>query len=609
MDVSNTENHWAMPTMTQNTQKTKWRPSIRFNLVLMNFILLFLLFPTISFILFHELSNFRDAQLNRSLNQLQSAMQESGISLARSLSLSAEQAIAGYDYTFLTNMLTQIVEKDPDVSYALIMDPERRAIAHNRIDQIGIIQNDAFSLKAQELLKRHFTPSQSGNSPPEFVSFTNDDIAANDRGTQPIFEIIVPVYNGLLLAGVLRCGISMAKLQVQTNQMRNDWSYQIWQFKKFVFSMTGLFFLIGFLVAYIFTVFFVRSTRLLSLGVHEVASGNLDIAIETDSMFCSEFESYASGFNEMTRQLRTSLKTLDEYNKSLEDKVQARTSELKDAQAELLHKAHEAGMAEMAVGVLHNIGNAITPAKIEASLLHRRIKESPFRSKLPGALQQIQRAIQHPDQLSDTEKKRLMEICQILPESIQELTDVSLVELHKICTKHEHIEEIIHLQMRYAKLLGSYEETDINFIVQDALTMLDEAITRRFIQVKLSLGAIPPVKIEKAKMIQIIINLIKNGYEAMDDLTLPHRRLHITTSVTEGTPQMVRLSIKDTGCGFTADAKAKMFQFGYTTKSTGSGFGLHSCANFLIANNGTLTAASGGPGKGAEFVVQLPLSA
>lgn len=573
----------------------------------MNFILLCLLFPTISLTLYHELANFRDEQLNRNISQLQKAMQERGISVARSLALVAEQAIAGYDYTFLTDLMTQVVNNDPDISYILVMDPERRTIAHHNIDQVGAIQNDQLSKQAQVLMLKNFPP-QPAVSAPEFISFLGEKGLTDGIPAQAVFEIVVPIHNGLQVVGALRCGVSLTGLTTQTDQTRSDWAIKMRQFKTFVLSMTGFFFLVGFLVAYVFTNFFVKSTTILSQGVHQVASGDLDVNIETGRMFCSEFENYATAFNEMTHQLRASLSTLDEYNKSLEDKVQARTNALHAAQTELLHKAHEAGMAEMAVGVLHNIGNAITPAKVETSLLQRRLRDSPILTKLPAAIKKIQTALEQPDRLAEAEKKRLIEICRFLPASIQEVNDMALGELQKISGKHEHIEEIINLQMRYARLLGTYEEVDINQMVQDALKMLNDSISRRFIQLELSLGKIPPVRIEKAKMIQIIINLVKNGYEAMDDPTLPQRSLRISTSVTEETPPMVKVSVKDTGYGFSKAERANMFQFGYTTKATGSGFGLHSCANFLIANRGTLTAASEGKGQGAEFVIQLPVS-
>ncbi len=595
----------SLPEELVKPNRNKWRPGLRVYLVLMNLVLLCLLFPTISIFFFHEITSFRDSQLDRTIYNLRQSLEDRGDSLAQSLTLSAGQAIAGYNFTFLNNLMGQVVENDPEILYALVMDKDRRVIAHNQVSVISTLADDEMAKQAVSLI------SKGGRGRTDLVAtdfnYIEGSLFVDDKEIS-ILEVVMPVHSGLEMVGVLRCGFSLEGLYTEIEQVKQEWAGKMRKFRTFFLSLTGVFFLVGLLVAVFFNRFFVRSTMVLSEGVRKVGRGDLTHQIPIDLMFCHEFDSFASGFNEMTHQLRISLNQLDDYSRSLEQKVLDRTKELHEAQAELLQQAHEAGMAEMAVGVLHNIGNAITPAKVDAILLGRRLRDSAIRTGLVSAASQMLKGLDHPEELMPSEKGRLMSIIKLLPDSIREEYDNAIADIDKICAKHEHIEGIISLQMRYARLIGKYEEVDVNLVVEDALRMLGESIERRSIELIKTLGDIPMVRIEQAKIIQIVINLIKNGYEALDEVDLlQERRIEIATSfVQEGSAQVV-LSVKDTGVGFTQEEKEKMFRFGYTTKKTGSGFGLHSCANFMMANKGSLAAKSAGKGKGAEFVVKIPV--
>ena len=93
----------------------------------------------------------------------------------------------------------------------------------------------------------------------------------------------------------------------------------------------------------------------------------------------------------------------------------------------------------------------------------------------------------------------------------------------------------------------------------------------------------------------------------MEQVAAADRVLVLTIRREQGPPDRLVLSVKDNGIGFTPDAQRKLFKFGYTSKTKGSGFGLHSCANYLIARNGSISAHSEGLNKGAEFVVRLAI--
>jgi len=584
------------------------RPSIRTYLIAMNMIVLCLLFPTVSIFFLDEVSAFRDTQLARALQEMRGNLEGRGLSLTRSMALSASQAIAGYDFTFLNIMVHQVAADDTEIRYCIVMDDRRKATAHSVSEKVGSILDGPLDLAAAEFLATLPKIRNHANHPAEDVRFV-DGTLAGPAGEEPVMEVVTPIYNGDRLWGVLRCGYSLQRLQAETSRVEEEWARKMRDFNFSFLSMSAIFFSMGAVIAALFTRSFARSMDRLGDGVARVTEGNLRHKISQSGMVCAEVMELSGAFNGMTDRLRLSYDELEEHRRSLADKVEEKTRELKEAQANLIQQAHEAGMAEMAVGILHNIGNAITPAKISTSLLRQRVTQSAIRRNLPLALEQIRAVVEKGDTMVETEKHRLLDLLRLLPAGLDEECEHLSRELALIAEKHDHIEAIINLQMRYARLFGQEEEVNISRLAEDALRLLRDAILKREVVVARELAEVPPVHIEEAKLIQIFINLIKNGYEAMEELPPEARRLVVSTGFEPGEPGMVVFSVRDQGLGFAPEDREKLFQFGYSTKERGSGFGLHSCANYIIAQRGRIFARSAGLGKGAEFIVKLPVAA
>ena len=421
-------------------------------------------------------------------------------------------------------------------------------------------------------------------------------------------EVITPVYSGASLAGFLRCGYSLTELENETKIARHEWTAKLNALKGSFMFISVLFFLVGGVIAFLFTRTFVHSMRILSDGVEKITKGDLRHRIHMDGIVCTEFTQLSDSFNSMTDKLRSSYEQLEQYSKNLEQKVEERTKDLKSAQANLLRQAHEAGMAEMAVGILHNIGNAITPAKVSTDLLIKRIAGSTIRSHIDELMQRLSRFIDDPAALSPQEKEQAQQIVSVLPEALTEEYDHINKVIKRIRDKHEHIEAIIHLQMRYAKLSGDIEKVRVKKVLLDSLEMLEELISKYSVTLSKDFDPdVPPIRIDQTRLLQVMINLVKNAVEAMRDTDPEKRFLSIATRF-DREKGAITIAIKDTGVGFEPETRKLLFAYGYTTKETGSGFGLHSCANFLIANRGSIEAKSEGTGKGAEFIVTLPSS-
>jgi signal transduction histidine kinase len=415
------------------------------------------------------------------------------------------------------------------------------------------------------------------------------------------------VYTGTTLAGFLRCGYSLSKLDTDIAVLRQEWDNKINSLKTTFIAITLIFFLVGALVSFLFTRTFIRSMHVLSDGVNKISRGDLKHRIWMDGLVCQEFTHLSDSFNSMTEKLSISHDQLEQYSRNLELKVEERTRDLKMAQANLLRQAHEAGMAEMAVGILHNIGNAITPAKVSIALLIKRINESRVRNHIKDVMARLDTLLFQTPTSSREEAEKLKQIVAVLPDALIEEYDHINNEIKRIRDKHEHIESIIHLQLRYARLSGNVENVNINKVVLDSLEMLDESIRKYSVAITKDLDPdLPSIRIEQAKFLQVMVNLVKNALEAMRDTDPDGRILHVSTQL-DSNGENISIAIKDSGMGFDREDKKKLFTYGYTSKKEGSGFGLHSCANFLIAKKGSIEAISSGPGTGAEFIVHLPL--
>lgn len=577
------------------------RPTIRLYLISMNMLLLGVLFPLFSALFMREMVQLRDIQLERNIQTIRQALATRSSSLVRSTALSAKEAVAGFDFTFLQNLLSEVTQDDQDIDSCMVLDKNQTVIAHNDHTLIGNSLNAHEHNQITQLMDTKFPATPSDQIEVQLIW------PGNDAPDSMVMEAMFPIYNGNAFWGVMRCSYSLKSIDLQINKAKAEWSGQLRQLKSYFALLLIGFLLIGFILAILLTRSFVRTTQVLHSGVREVADGDFEHEISMPGgIVCEEFAGLVSSFNTMTTKLRLSHQQLDDYAKSLEEKVVERTRALHEAQGLMIQQAHEAGLAEMAVGVLHNIGNAITPAQISAMTLSQRLTDNPLRTRLTPALLPLLEFLSGLRELSPEEKMRLAKIIKHLPTGIKEEFDFIVNELQDISSKHHHIEDIIKLQMRYAHLQDNPALIDIKHLVQDAINFLADAIHKQQIKVEVKLAETPAVRAEESKLLQVMVNLIKNGYEAIAANNGETRKLTIETAVEPGEPPLVLFSVQDSGCGFTEEEKGHLFAFGYSSKERGSGFGLHSCANYMIANHGTIEAESPGPKQGAKFTVRLP---
>lgn len=294
------------------------------------------------------------------------------------------------------------------------------------------------------------------------------------------------------------------------------------------------------------------------------------------------------------------------------DITQAKETEtaLEQAQRALLLASRQAGMAEVATGVLHNVGNVLNSLNVAASVITAGMRD-PRVDTLHRVGQLLRLHEETGDLLrflADDPKGRLVPglVCSLGNHFVSE-RDRLLRELAELQANVDHIKEIVSMQQEYASAMGVTEPLDADVLMEDALRMNAAALTRHDVQLVREFTPVPRVVAERGKVLQILINLIRNAKYACDEGGAQPKLIRV--GVTRAPSGAVQLSVADNGVGIPPGNLNRIFQHGFTTRPTGHGFGLHSSALAAKEMKGSLAVASGGPGQGAVFTLVLPTAA
>ncbi|HEX5462510.1 MAG TPA: MHYT domain-containing protein [Steroidobacteraceae bacterium] len=275
-------------------------------------------------------------------------------------------------------------------------------------------------------------------------------------------------------------------------------------------------------------------------------------------------------------------------------------------QLQLQEASRHAGMAEVATGVLHSVGNVLNSLGVSAAMLQARLRESRVGN--------VERAVK----LMDAQGARLGDFFasdprgRELPGYLRQLGEHLVAEQRVLCdeaqavvTHVEHIGKIVAAQQTYARHGGSLEEIDVAELLEHALVM--HFTGSAGITVRRENRAVGKAMVDRHKLLQIMGNLLSNARHALRERTQAPREL--TVRLRALPPGFYAIDVEDTGVGISAESMQRLFEFGFTTKKEGHGFGLHASAILAREMGGELTARSDGTNRGACFTVRLPIAA
>ena len=315
------------------------------------------------------------------------------------------------------------------------------------------------------------------------------------------------------------------------------------------------------------------------------------------------------------------------FAEGLEETVQLRTKELSDRNGELVHEIDErkraqaeiqelhnqlldasrrAGMAEVATGVLHNVGNVLNSVNVSANLIGEGLRDS--KSAQVGKVAQMM--LDQGDNLSrfiqdDAKGKQLPGYLAKVAEHLTTQQGTLTTEIRSLITNIEHIKEIVQLQQSYGKSVGVIQKLSPQELFKEAVRLNGTALKRHEVEVKHDYSDLPVMPLDRHKILQILVNLLSNAKHAIEEMKPEHRL--ITLGMHRTADDHIVFTVTDNGIGISPINLQRIFTHGFTTRKDGHGYGLHSCANSAKEMGGSMRVNSPGEGLGTTFTLEVPI--
>ncbi len=288
-----------------------------------------------------------------------------------------------------------------------------------------------------------------------------------------------------------------------------------------------------------------------------------------------------------------------------------------------LQAAREEGMLQVSTGIIHNIGNAVTIAKLAVSGLMEKVnfkkEERPesliLDDMLPKMQEQLKSGTLEKFLKTDKAGKQYLDIMHELLDHARNNNCEATKMVQSVSDKLFHISEIIELQQRFVGELGTENMVQLAGVVESAVTIFDESFNKRGFKITTELDRkLPETLIDSSIMTQVFINMIKNAVEAMDSENNPDKKYQLKITLkgeTRASRDYALVEIRDNGPGIPEEIRSKIFEFGFTTKMKSNvnarGIGLHFCLDSVNKYSGLIEVDSK-VGEGATFKVLLPIS-
>ena len=282
-------------------------------------------------------------------------------------------------------------------------------------------------------------------------------------------------------------------------------------------------------------------------------------------------------------------------------------AELNAAHRDLVEASRRAGQAEVATSVLHNVGNVLNSVIVSATLAIDRTRELRLNNvALTADLLRENRPTLGPFFETHPKGRMLIDYLPQLARSLEKERGTVVTELGMVVKHIEHIKEIITTQQNFAKSVGVFETVPFTELIEQAIALNADSLARHQVTLVREFTEVPPFPVDRHRVVQILVNLIRNAKDALKAGAPPaDRRLAIEMSPTGA--GMVQVRVVDNGIGIAPENLTRIFQHGFTTRRDGHGFGLHSGALTARQLGGRLCVASEGRGRGAAFVLELPI--
>jgi two-component system, NtrC family, sensor kinase len=328
----------------------------------------------------------------------------------------------------------------------------------------------------------------------------------------------------------------------------------------------------------------------------------------------TEVIALANAFNEMLAEIERRDQEIASKNDALRvqlERLRAEVSEreraeqqLRETHREMVRLSREAGMAEVASGVLHNIGNVINSVNVSIELLQDRLRDDPrVAARVLFRLAHDQNPkidpvlAAHPD--GGAFRKLLQDLSALGVAQFEGAGE----EVRSLRNKLTHLKDVINRQQSLAKARIVTEPFDLREAVREAVLLCEDSVSAACIQILETQTGPSQIIADRTYVIQILVNLVRNAATAIKGAAPTAPQIEIVYC---GEGDRRRVTVRDNGIGIPQDRLTRIFSYGFTTRNDGHGFGLHSAANAARMMGGSLSVESDGAGKGACFTLELP---
>jgi len=299
---------------------------------------------------------------------------------------------------------------------------------------------------------------------------------------------------------------------------------------------------------------------------------------------------------------------LSRTNRELEQSLEKQT----ELQGQLMTVSRQAGMAEVASTVLHNVGNVLNSVNVSVEVMEEWLHRSSAVTfaELMGLLRQHEHDLGH-FLTEDDKGKHVPRFLQLLSDAIDKERDKLISEVRALRERTTHIKTIIRVQQQEAKVYHTgqlVEQVVLDKLIRDVVQMNSGTLSKFDITLVQEHGIARPLTIDRHKLMQVLINLLRNAIHAVRHSGKLERQISVCSRLLPAGDR-VSIAVTDNGYGIAPEHIDRLFGHGFTTKADGHGFGLHSSALHAQQMGGSLAASSEGVGKGATFTLELPLVA
>lgn len=286
------------------------------------------------------------------------------------------------------------------------------------------------------------------------------------------------------------------------------------------------------------------------------------------------------------------------------DELTRANTEMQAMQQDLIKTSRLAGRAELAAGVLHNIGNVLNSVNVATSVLQERLQGSRV-VQLEKIGTVLSTYLESPEKQSPEKSEKFETLLKLTATELARERDAMLRETQSLLGKIEHMRTIVDSQQEYARAGGVLELTNVDSVMHEAVDLHMAASTGLpDVELKFELEEIPDFRIDRHRVLQILINLVKNAVQATRAGDAEQKVVRLIAHMAG--ESNVAIAVNDNGVGIPEENLNKIFSHGFSSKKDGHGFGLHSSALAAKEMGGGLVVKSDGLGQGASFVLTIP---